>query len=75
VRIVEAVQVLWGMHKVCVTAAGDVHSVSVIKSALPGGWDAHWVSRIELLKYSPYRLDGEPTPFCHPVRLEVRSQH
>jgi hypothetical protein len=64
---------VWGLYKVCVNSAGDVESVSVIRSALPGGMDAHWISRIETWKYAPYVVDGKAMPFCKPARLEVRS--
>jgi hypothetical protein len=65
--------VVWGLYKVCIGAEGRVHAVSIIKSALPGGMDAHWISRIETFEYRPYSVDGRPVPFCHPLRLEVRS--
>ncbi len=43
--------VVWGLYMVCVTNEGDVHAISVIKSDLPGGMDAHWISKIETWKY------------------------
>jgi hypothetical protein len=66
--------VVWGLYKVCVSTEGNVKSVSVIKTALPGGMDAHWIARMENWKYAPYSVDGKAVPFCHPARIEVRSQ-
>jgi outer membrane biosynthesis protein TonB len=67
--------VVLGLYKICVGADGNVQAVSVIRSALPGGLDAHWIARIETWKYASYTVDGKPVPFCHPARIEVRSQH
>ena len=65
---------VWGLYKVCVTNAGDVRSVQVINSALPGGLDGFWISKIEHWKYQPYAVSGRPVPFCYPARIEVRSR-
>jgi Gram-negative bacterial TonB protein C-terminal len=67
--------VVWGLYKVCVNTDGNVDVVSVIQSALPGGLDAHWIAKIETWKYDPFHVDGQPVPFCHPARVEVRSMH
>jgi hypothetical protein len=67
--------VVWGLYKICVAVDGNVQAVSVVRSALPGGMDAHWIARIETWKYASYSVDGKPVPFCHPARIEVRSQH
>ena len=67
--------VVWGLYRICVNTEGNVHAVSVIKNALPGGMDGHWIARMETWKYAPYQVDGRPVPFCHPARIEVRSQH
>jgi hypothetical protein len=64
---------VWGLYKVCVTNTGDVRSVEVIKSAIPGGLDGFWISKIENWKYEPYAVSGRPVPFCHPARIDVRS--
>lgn len=65
--------VVWGLYKICVSAAGDVRSIKIIKSALPGGLDADWISKMETWKYESYSIDGKRVPFCHPARVEVRS--
>jgi hypothetical protein len=64
---------VWGLYKVCVDGSGEVTSVQVIRSALPGGFDGSWVANIENWKYAPYQLDGRPVPFCSPVRLQVSA--
>jgi periplasmic protein TonB len=63
----------WGMFKICVSAEGRVSEVKVIKGADPL-LDNEWVAKIRLWQYRPYTLNGRPVPFCHPARIEVRSQ-
>jgi hypothetical protein len=64
---------VWGLYKVCVDVSGQVFSVQVVRSALPGGFDGSWVANIENWKYDPYQVDGRPVPFCSPVRLQVSA--
>jgi hypothetical protein len=65
---------VWGMYRVCVSAAGEVTSVRVDRSALPGGFDAEWIAKMELWRYQPYEVNGRPVPFCHPFRLQVQAK-
>jgi hypothetical protein len=64
---------VWGLFKICVDTDGDVASVSVLKSADPLV-DAPWMAKMRRWRYRPYTINGEPVPFCHPMRVEVRSQ-
>jgi periplasmic protein TonB len=63
----------WGLFKICVSASGAVTDVKVVKGADPL-IDPEWVAKIKLWQYRPYTLNGRPVPFCHPARIEVRSQ-
>jgi hypothetical protein len=65
---------VWGMYRVCVSAAGEVTSVRVDRSALPGGLDAEWIAKMERWRYQPYEVNGRPVPFCSPVRLQVQGK-
>jgi protein TonB len=66
--------VVWGLFKVCVTAQGAVDKVSMIKPADPLVNDT-WMAKLKSCPYKPYSVNGRAVPFCHPVRLEVRSQN
>ena len=66
--------VVWGMFKVCVSAQGAVEKVTVIKPADPLVND-DWMAKLKACPYRPYSVNGRAVPFCHPVRLEVRSQN
>jgi protein TonB len=63
----------WGLFKICVSASGHVTDVKIVKGADPL-IDPDWVNKIKLWQYRPYTLNGRPVPFCHPARIEVRSQ-
>ena len=65
--------VFWGLFKICVSAQGRVTDVKIIKGADPLV-DNEWVGKMKLWQYQPYTLNGRPVPFCHPARIEVRSQ-
>jgi protein TonB len=64
---------LWGMFKICVSAEGHVSDVKIIKAADPLV-DNEWIAKIKLWQYRPYTVNGRAVPFCHPARIEVRSQ-
>jgi hypothetical protein len=63
---------LWGLFRICVGADGGVTNVKVLKTAGPTV-DGDWTRVIRTWRYRPYTLDGQPTPFCHTMRLEVRG--
>jgi periplasmic protein TonB len=65
--------VVWGMFKVCVSNQGVVEKVTIIKPADPLVND-DWMAKLKSCPYRPYSVNGRAVPFCHPVRLEVRSQ-
>jgi protein TonB len=64
---------VWGLFKICVSAAGAVSNVSILKSA-DKLVDNEWMAKIRTWQYRPYSINGRPVPFCHPMRLEVQSQ-
>jgi periplasmic protein TonB len=65
--------VVWGLFKICVTAKGDVDKVTMLRPADPLVNDM-WMAKIKTWKYKPYSVNGRAVPFCHPARIEVRSQ-
>jgi hypothetical protein len=64
--------ILRGLFKICVSAAGQVSDVKVLRSADPLV-DGDWTAVIRRWQYKPFTLNGHPTPFCHPLTLEVQS--
>jgi hypothetical protein len=63
---------VWGLFKICVSAAGSVTSVNVMKPADPLV-DADWQAKMRLWKYKPYSVNGRAVPFCTPVRVQVTA--
>jgi hypothetical protein len=63
---------LRGLFKICVSAGGQVSDVKVLRSADPLV-DGDWTAVIRRWQYKPFNLNGHPTPFCHPLTLEVQS--
>jgi hypothetical protein len=61
----------WTMVKVCVTAAGAVESVKIIKSADPL-LDPIVVETLSRWRFHPYAINGRPVPFCTNYRYEIR---
>jgi hypothetical protein len=64
--------VVWGLYKICVSVAGTVTDVKVVKPA-DALVDAPWIQKIKTWQYRPYSINGRPVPYCYPMRLEVRS--
>lgn len=64
--------VLWGLYKVCVSDAGQVHSVKTIKSA-DASVDDTWMALIKTWRYRPYTIDHKAIPFCYTLRLQVQA--
>jgi protein TonB len=61
-----------GLFKICVSTQGQVSDVKMVSSAEPDVASG-WTDVIRLWQYRPFTLDGRPTPFCHPLMLEVQS--
>jgi periplasmic protein TonB len=59
--------------RVCVSAAGAVTEVRILKGAGPA-IDPQIPSVIGRWRYRPLLIDGRPTPFCYPLRYEVTSR-
>jgi protein TonB len=64
--------VVRGLFRICVSVQGQVTDVKIVRSADPMV-DNDWTTVIRRWQYRPFTLDGRPTPFCHPLMLEVRS--
>jgi protein TonB len=65
--------IYWALFKVCVSTAGEVTSVSTLKSTRVPAIDADWRLTIKSWPHRPYERDGKLYPFCYPMRLEIRS--
>jgi outer membrane biosynthesis protein TonB len=65
--------VVWGFYRVCVKTDGTVSDVKIIKSA-DELVDPSWMKTMRGWRYRPYTVGGRAVPFCHPIRLEVRSR-
>jgi hypothetical protein len=61
-----------GVFEICVSVAGQVNDVKVLRSADPLV-DGDWTTVIRRWQYRPFTLKGRPTPFCYPLMLEVQS--
>jgi protein TonB len=61
-----------GLFKICVSAEGKVSDVKVLRSADPTV-DDDWAKVMRSWQYRPLALNGRPSPFCHPLMMEVRS--
>jgi len=62
----------WGLFKICVSTAGKVTAVSLLKSTGVADIDGDWTRTIRSWPHRPFLLDGAAAPFCYPLRLEVR---
>jgi hypothetical protein len=61
-----------GLFKICVGIDGHVTDVKRLKSADPAV-DEDWANVIRRWEYKPFTINGHPTPFCHPLLLQVQS--
>lgn len=59
------------MLRVCVSTAGKVTGVSIIKGAGPP-IDSQIPTVIGRWRYRPLTVDGRPTPFCYPLSYRIR---
>jgi hypothetical protein len=63
-----------GLFDVCVSRRGTVELVRIVQSTGERSIDEAWISKIEDWRYEPFRPVGINVPFCHPLRLEIRSR-
>jgi serine/threonine-protein kinase len=66
--------VYWGLLKVCADSDGTVVRTSVIKAFNHPGLDETVQDTVRRWRYRPYLINGVPTPFCTPVRIELRGR-
>jgi protein TonB len=64
---------VWALLRVCVDRDGGVVDVKVIKGVDPTV-DASFVSAVRTWRYTPFRVDGRPVPFCTNVRYEMSAR-
>jgi hypothetical protein len=61
------------LFKVCVSDAGQVTSVTTLKSTCVPQIDYEWSAKIKTWAYRPYEVNGSPYPFCYPTRVALRT--
>lgn len=66
-------EVYVAMLRVCVSAQGSVTGVQLLKGASPA-IDSQFPSVIGRWRYRPLLANGQPTPFCYPLRYEVSGR-
>ncbi|MFZ5896655.1 MAG: energy transducer TonB [Myxococcota bacterium] len=64
---------LWAMVKICVSKAGSVADVKLIKGMDPAV-DPLLLSKIRTWRYRPMSIDGQPIAFCYNLRYEHATQ-
>ena len=64
---------LFAIVRVCVSAQGAVTEVRVLKGAGPA-IDPQIPSVLARWRYRPFTLNGQPTPFCYPLRYEISAR-
>jgi hypothetical protein len=63
---------VWALMRVCTDRDGNVVEVKVLKGFDPAV-DAAFVSALRTWRYTPFKVDGRPVPFCTNVRYEVQT--
>jgi outer membrane biosynthesis protein TonB len=64
---------VWALMRVCVDRDGNVVEVKIIKG-VDATVDASFVSAVRTWRYTPFRVDGRPVPFCTNVRYEMAAR-
>jgi len=64
---------LYAIVRVCVSAQGAVTDVRVLKGA-GAAIDPQIPSVLGRWRYRPFTLNGQPTPFCYPLRYEISAR-
>jgi len=64
---------LYAILRVCVSAQGAVTDVRILKGAGPA-IDPQIPSVLRRWRYRPFTLNGQPTPFCYPLRYEISAR-
>jgi hypothetical protein len=57
---------------VCTDRDGNVIEVKVLKG-FDASVDAAFVAALRTWRYTPFKVDGRPVPFCTNVRYEVQT--
>jgi TonB family protein len=55
--------------KLCITDAGDVKSVSILKSSGFADYDAKIQTTMAAWRYKPFEINGKPAPVCTAITL------
>lgn len=65
--------VLNAIVRVCVSAQGAVTDVKILRGAGPA-IDPQIPSVLGRWRYRPFTLNGQPVPFCYPLRYEISAR-
>lgn len=65
--------VLTAIVRVCVSAQGAVTDVKILRGA-GAAIDPQIPSVLSRWRYRPFTLNGQPTPFCYPLRYEISQR-
>ena len=63
-----------GTWKLCITVAGDISSVTMLKSTGFPAYDAKVERGIRTWRYRPYQINGKPAPVCTAVTFIYSQQ-
>jgi periplasmic protein TonB len=61
------------LAKICVTAAGSVDKVTILKGVDPT-LDDGVMRTVKTWRFRPYMANNTPIPFCYPANFEFRGQ-
>jgi hypothetical protein len=61
-----------GLFKMCVGITGMVDDVTTIRSTSDATVDEEWKTEVRTWRHRPYLVEGQPRPFCTPVRLTLQ---
>lgn len=64
---------LTAIVRVCVSAQGAVTDVKILRGAGPA-IDPQIPTVLARWRYRPFTLNGQPTPFCYPLRYEISAR-
>jgi len=73
-RALPAGMSVWALLRVCADRDGNVVEVKVLHSPDPSVNES-FIAAVRTWRYTPFKLNGRPVPFCTNVRLDVQSTH
>ncbi len=61
-----------GIFKLCIDRAGAVQQVTVLRTTGVPAVDEEWMKTVRTWPHQPYVIKGTPSPYCYPLRLDVK---